>query len=74
MGVGGLGTLTATKPVAWAQELMDWRGLFFVLAVTTGTSAVLVGLCLPKFKLRDGTGGFRKQLRGLATIYGNRLF
>jgi predicted MFS family arabinose efflux permease len=74
MGFGGLGALAATKPVAWALELTDWRGLFYVLAVMTAAVAVLVGLCLPKFKRSAGLGGLREQLSGLAAIYGNRLF
>jgi predicted MFS family arabinose efflux permease len=74
MAFGGLGALAATKPVAWALELTDWRGLFFALAVATAVVAVLVGLCLPKFQRRNGTGGFREQLRGLSIIYRSRLF
>ena len=74
MGFGGLGALAATKPVEWALQLTDWRGLFLVLAAATAAAAVLIFLCLPKPK-RTATGlRWRDQLQGLAVIYSDPLF
>lgn len=74
MGFGGLGALAATKPVEWALELTDWRGLFLGLAVATAAVAVLVRLCLPRSEPASGPFGLRQQLRSLRRIYRDRVF
>ncbi len=74
MAFGGLGALAATKPVQWALELTDWRGLFLTLSATTAMVAVLVFVSLPK-PAGTATGmRWRDQARELAAIYTHPLF
>jgi len=45
---GGLGALAATQPVEMALGFTDWRGVFWVLAVLTLMSAVIVYTVVPQ--------------------------
>lgn len=74
LGFGGLGALAATKPVEWALELTDWRGLFLGLSVATAVVAVLVRACLPGSAPASRPFGLREQLGDLAEIYRHPLF
>lgn len=74
MAFGGLGALAATKPVEWALQLTDWRGLFLALAVASAFIAILVALCLPKTERNNGRFGFKEQIQDIVAIYKNRLF
>lgn len=74
LGFGGLGALAATKPVEWALELTDWRGLFLILSAASLFVAVLVAVCLPKTKVEGDAFGWRNQFSDLAKIYCSRLF
>ena len=74
LGFGGLGALAATKPVAWALELTDWRGLFLVLSAVSLIVGILIVVCLPKTRAEGGSFGWREQFVDLAKIYRNRLF
>lgn len=74
LGFGGLGALAAAKPVEWALGLTDWRGLFVALSVTTAVVGALILICLPKPDGRAVAVGWRDQIDGLKTIYGDPLF
>lgn len=50
--VGGAGTLLATTPLAWAVELIGWRGAFLVMAGLTLVFAVMLFAVV-----RDGPPG-----------------
>jgi MFS family permease len=74
MGFGGLGALAATKPVEWALDLTDWRGLFLVLAAITTLIALFVAVSLPRPKRIGSPTHLRMQLKGVLTVYRDRLF
>ncbi|MEK9724622.1 MAG: MFS transporter, partial [Rhodospirillaceae bacterium] len=74
LGFGGLGALAAAKPVEWALGLTDWRGLFVGLSVATAVVGALILICLPKPDGRAVAVGWRDQIDGLKTIYGDPLF
>ena len=74
LGFGGLGALAATKPVEWALELTDWRGLFLALAAATVLIAFLVRVCLPRPEMGQGPFLWREQLGDIGKIYRNPLF
>jgi MFS family permease len=74
MGFGGLGALAATKPVEWALGLTDWRGLFLVLAAITTLVALFVAVSLPRPKRIGSPTHLRMQLKGVLTVYRDRLF
>ncbi len=42
--VGGGGTLLATTPLAWAVEIVGWRGAFLAMAGLTGAFALMLFL------------------------------
>ena len=75
--VGGGGTLLATTPLAWAVEIIGWRGAFLVMAGVTGAFALLLYLVV-----RDAPLGQREAdnqheswpdiLRGLRAVVANR--
>ena len=50
--IGGGGTLLATTPLAWAVEIIGWRGAFLGMAGLTGFFSVLLFLFV-----RDGPPG-----------------
>jgi len=74
LGFGGLGALAATKPVEWALEFTDWRGLFLGLSLATAVIAVLVRACLPGSAPSSRPFGLREQLGDLVEIYRALLF
>ncbi|MDP6255377.1 MAG: MFS transporter [Alphaproteobacteria bacterium] len=75
--VGGGGTLLATTPLAWAVEVIGWRGAFLAMAGLTGIFALLLF-----FIVRDappehaGTGdrgeSWGEVLSGLRSVLANR--
>jgi MFS family permease len=75
--VGGGGTLLATTPLAWAVEVIGWRGAFLAMAGLTGVFALLLF-----FIVRDATpehtrAGDRGEswgevLSGLRSVLANR--
>ena len=75
--VGGGGTLLATTPLAWAVEVIGWRGAFLAMAGLTGIFASLLF-----FIVRDappehaGTGdrgeSWGEVLSGLRSVLANR--
>ncbi|MFZ1537545.1 MAG: MFS transporter [Chromatiaceae bacterium] len=74
LAAGGLGALTATRPVEWAMELTSWRGIFAGLAVLTLLAAAVIFLVVPDKPAATQAGGWREQWRGLVAIYTSRVF
>jgi MFS family permease len=74
LAVGGLGAVAATRPVEVALGFVDWRALFFALAVLSLLSAAAIFVQVPR---GDGTPRptpWRTQLRELRRILSDRLF
>ena len=74
MAAGGLGALTASKPLELALGFAGWRDILLALAATT----LLVSAALWRFapdKANDTRGaGFSAQLAGVKTIFASRHF
>ena len=47
VALGALGAISATAPAGWLLELVGWRGLFVLLAVMTGGTALLICFAVP---------------------------
>ena len=73
MAVGGLGALAATAPVEVVLRFMDWRTLFYVLAVLTCLVAALVFWVVPE-KPSQSRESWRASLAGLAVVGRDPLF
>jgi len=74
MTVGGLGALTATRPVEMLLGLTDWRGVFFGLGVISLAVAAVIFLVAPDKRAPAAVGTLGDQLRGLGRVYRDRLF
>ena len=73
MAAGGLGALTATRPVESALALTDWRGVILLLAALTLGVAVLIWRVSPE-PPRSTRPRLRELLRGIGQIYRSALF
>ena len=74
LGVGGIGAMTATKPVEMALGLTDWRGIFWVLAGLTLLAALFLFLAVPERPRGDRPPTLLEQARGFRVIFSDRLF
>ena len=75
--IGGGGTLLATTPLAWAVEIIGWRGAFIGMAGLTGLFSVLLFLFVrdgPPGKIEKGdrVESWKEVLGGLRTVLRNR--
>ena len=75
--IGGGGTLLATTPLAWAVEIIGWRGAFIGMAGLTGLFSVLLFLFVRdgppgKFEKGDRVESWQEVLGGLRTVLRNR--
>ncbi len=70
---GGLGALSATRPVEMALSLTDWRGVMWGLAVLTLAVAALIGLTTPERHTpqRERLGAL---LAGIVTVFRDAYF
>jgi MFS family permease len=74
LAAGGLGALTATAPVEAALHVTDWRGVFQGVAALTVVAAVVIATVVPRREPEDTGVKLRAQLRGVAEIFGSRVF
>ena len=74
MTAGGLGALTATAPVEAALGLLDWRGVFLVLAGTAVLAAAAIFLAVRDRESGPAAGDLAEQVRGIRTIFTSRAF
>ncbi|MCW9033999.1 MAG: MFS transporter [Rhodospirillales bacterium] len=74
MASGGLGAISATKPVAIALEYTDWRGVFLVLAALTLAVAVIVFFAVPSKERVKGNVSIGEQLKGTYEILKSPIF
>ena len=54
--------------------MTDWRGLFLVLAAMTALLALFVAVSLPRPARGGSPTHLRTQLKGVLTVYRDRLF
>jgi len=75
LAFGGLGAVAATTPVAALTEVVDWRGVFRLLAAITLAASAYIWLAVPEPRTGDGRPPrLRDQLVGLGTIYRSAFF
>ena len=74
LAAGGLGILAATRPVEFALQFMDWRGVFMILAVLTLGVAALIFFIVPEKPNSTAQGSFKEQLAGIKQIFTSATF
>jgi sugar phosphate permease len=74
MTAGGLGVLCATSPTAWLLESIDWRELFWILAILTFVVAIIVFTVIPDKQSTQKQVGLREHIGGIFHIFGDRYF
>lgn len=73
MAAGGLGALAASSPLGALLPLLGWRGIFLAIAALSLVAAGLI-LSTPEKPSAHGPETLRRQLAGMATIFGSRAF
>ena len=73
MTAGGLGALSATRPVELALEFTDWRGVVSILGFATIAVAALLFFVVPE-RGDQSRHGFRQLIGGVAQVYRNAYF
>ncbi len=48
VAIGALGVVTATRPADWLAQIIGWRPMFDLLALTTVGVALLIFFCVPR--------------------------
>ncbi len=71
---GGLGALSATRPLEALLLLVGWRALFLGLTGATLAASALVFLVVPDSARGRATGSLGRQIREVAVIFGDPLF
>lgn len=73
LAAGGLGALTATRPVELALSVTDWRGVITVLALATLAVAAFIFAVAPE-RSPGHSARPARLLQGVARIYRDRYF
>ncbi len=74
MAAGGLGALAATTPVEWALHFINWRGLFWALALLSFAIALAVFLTVPEQEEKKQPEKLSSQLTGVILVFKNPFF
>ncbi|MEX2643108.1 MAG: MFS transporter, partial [Acetobacterales bacterium] len=75
MSFGALGALAATAPLEFGAAAFGWRAPFVVLAAATLAVAAWIWRAVPDHPAeRRGRESLRDALRGVAAVFGDRLF
>ncbi len=74
MAFGGLGALSATKPVEIALGYTDWRGVFFILAAVTLAVAAYLFLAVPRRDRTESTETWGEMIAGFRTVFADASF
>ena len=69
IGIGSVGTLTATAPVEALLGPLGWRALFLALAALSLVAALLIFFIVPERALPGGREGWREQFRMVGRIF-----
>lgn len=71
---GGLGALMGTAPVEAALQVIDWRGIFTMLAVLTLATAAIILFVVPERKAEGSGASMKDQLRGIVRVFTSPVF
>ena len=74
MAIGGMGALTATKPIEIALGFTDWRGVFFILAAVTLTAAMILFFAVPKRDRTESNETLKQSLDGVRQVFASPIF
>jgi len=74
MAAGGMGAIAATAPVEAMLQVVDWRGVFVLLALLTLLVATVIFVAVPERQTAGGGTDLQLQLRGIATVFRNPFF
>src|SRR6266581_3221353 len=74
IGIGSIGTLSATAPVEALLGPLGWRWLFFGLAALSLAAALLIFLIVPERELPGHAETWRDQFRAVGRIYSRLEF
>lgn len=74
MFAGGLGALSATRPVEMALAVTDWRGVFMVIAAITLTAAVTLFMVVPRRDRVETTETWGQQIDGIRRVFASPAF
>ncbi|WP_456710937.1 MULTISPECIES: MFS transporter [Bradyrhizobium] len=67
--LGSLGAVTATAPVEYLLGWMGWRQLFDIIALATGTTAILIYVVVPERSVAPSTAA-----ASLSSVFSDRRF
>lgn len=74
LAAGGLGAMAATAPVQTALNVIDWRGIFILLAVLAAVAAAAVFWVVPEKKTSAAASSARDQFKGVARVFTSPVF
>jgi MFS family permease len=74
MAAGGLGAIAGTTPIEAVLGILDWRGVFFMLATLTLLVALIILIVVPEHKHGHNRESFRAQLEGIGKVFTSSLF
>ncbi|MEK9672500.1 MAG: MFS transporter [Rhodospirillaceae bacterium] len=74
MAIGGMGALTATKPIEIALGFTDWRGTFFILAGVTLAAAVILFTVVPNRDRAESNETLKQSLDGARCVFASPIF
>ena len=69
MASGAMGALTASAPLELMMPLVDWRGVFWGIAVVAVLAALTLARSLPREEATGGQGDMREVLRSVGAIF-----
>ena len=74
MSLGALGALAATLPTQYLLYLLDWHRLLVAAAIVGFLGSLVLFAIVPEKRKAPRGETLRGQLKGMATIYRDRLF
>ncbi|MBO6521602.1 MAG: MFS transporter [Rhodospirillales bacterium] len=75
MVAGGIGALIGTTPIEYIEELLGWRGVFWVLTGVALVMAAIVYFVVPERKdPGHGSETFREAIGGVRRVFWSPLF
>lgn len=74
MAAGGLGAIAGTIPIEVVLGILDWRGVFFMLAGLTLLVALIILTVVPEHTSGQTRESFAAQFQGIGKVFTSGLF